>query len=107
RWSACMARQGFRYPDPLTAITDRQWSTNKIGAQEIRTARADVRCKENTGLVDVWAEAESRIQRRAIRTHPTEFHAFKAVKARQLDVARDIIARRAPSNQKSPPSQTD
>ncbi|MFI6291202.1 hypothetical protein ACIBEJ_06415 [Nonomuraea sp. NPDC050790] len=91
-WSTCMAGEGFQYPDPLEAVTDKRWSTASPSAQEIRAAQADVRCKERTGLVSVWAEAEVRIQNLAIRAHPKKFQALRAVKSRQLEAAHRIIA---------------
>ncbi|MFE0151077.1 hypothetical protein ACFWY5_28310 [Nonomuraea sp. NPDC059007] len=92
-WSTCMAGEGFHYPDPLAAVTDKRWSTANPSAREIRAAQTDVRCKERTGLVSIWAEAETRIQNAAIRAHPKEFQALRAVKMRQLETARQIIAR--------------
>ncbi|MFI6904618.1 hypothetical protein ACIBKY_25380 [Nonomuraea sp. NPDC050394] len=93
-WSACMAGEGFHYPDPLAAITDRRWSTKAPSALEIRAARADVTCKARTGLVSTWAAAEERIQNDAIRTHPKKFQALRSVKTAQLEAARQVIAAR-------------
>jgi hypothetical protein len=92
-WSRCMAGEGFDYPDPLTAITDERWQTKRPSAQEIRTAQADVRCKERTGLVAVWAAAETRIQNDVVRNHPEKFRVLKAVKDQHLAAAHRIIAR--------------
>ncbi|WP_433177778.1 hypothetical protein [Actinoallomurus sp. CA-150999] len=92
-WSGCMAGAGFHYADPLAAITDDRWSTDKPSPQEIRAAQADVRCKVKTGLVATWAAAEQRIQSAAIRAHAKDFQALKANKDRQLAAARRVIAR--------------
>ncbi|WP_343955121.1 hypothetical protein [Nonomuraea longicatena] len=92
-WSTCMAGEGFDYPDPLAAITDKRWQTREPSAEEIRAARVDVRCKEETGLTAVWAAAETRIQNDAVRADPEKFRVLKAVKDRQLAAARRIIAR--------------
>jgi hypothetical protein len=92
-WSTCMAGAGLDYPDPLAAITDKRWQTKEPSAQEVRAAQADVRCKEQTGLVAVWAAAETRIQNDAVRANPGKFRALKAVKDTQLANARLIIAR--------------
>ncbi|GAA3690595.1 hypothetical protein GCM10022224_065050 [Nonomuraea antimicrobica] len=92
-WSQCMANEGFRYPDPLTAITDPRWQTKEPSAQEIRAAQTDVRCKEKTNLVPIWTVVEERIQNDAIRAHPKKFQALKTVKDKQLEIARRTIAR--------------
>ncbi|MFI6538685.1 hypothetical protein ACIBHY_39970 [Nonomuraea sp. NPDC050547] len=92
-WSACMESEGFRYPDPLTAITDPRWETSHPTPQEIRTAQADLRCKGKTDLVSIWTAAETRIQNDAIRSHPKKFQQLRAVKIRQLETARRVIAR--------------
>ncbi|MFI9561489.1 hypothetical protein [Nonomuraea endophytica] len=93
-WSACMAGEGFHYPDPLAAITDKRWSAKVPSAQEIRAAQVDVRCKAETGVVSTWAAAEERIQNDAIRTHPKKFQVLKAVKDGQLEAARRAAATR-------------
>ncbi|MFI6908313.1 hypothetical protein ACIBKY_44125 [Nonomuraea sp. NPDC050394] len=92
-WSACMAGEGFRYPDPLAAITDARWETGQPTSQEIRTAQADLRCKDKTDLVAIWAAAETRIQNDVIRSHPERFQRLRAVKIHQLEVAHRVIAR--------------
>ncbi|MFB9966406.1 hypothetical protein [Sinosporangium siamense] len=91
-WSECMVGEGLRYPDPLSAVTDKRWATGQTTAEEIRAAQADVRCKEKTGLVSVWAAAETRLQNDVIRAHPQRFPALRAVKVKQLETARRIIA---------------
>lgn len=92
-WSACMRAGGWRYDDPLAAITDQRWlGGGPATDEEIRAARADERCKVSTGLVAVWAAAEKRLQEDAVRAHPETFEALKAAKDRQLETARTIIA---------------
>ncbi|MFE0149078.1 hypothetical protein ACFWY5_18155 [Nonomuraea sp. NPDC059007] len=95
-WSACMAGEGFPYPDPLTAITDPRWETSQPTPQEIRTAQADLSCKDKTDLVSIWAAAETRIQNDAIGRHPKKFQRLRAVKIRQLEAARRVIDRTRP-----------
>ncbi|NUW35769.1 hypothetical protein HTZ77_30740 [Nonomuraea sp. SMC257] len=93
-WSACMREQGRQYADPLAAITDRRWMTDGPASQEeIRAARADVRCKERTGLVPAWAAVERRIQDDAVDAHPAAFRALRATKDQQLAAARAVLAR--------------
>ncbi|WEH17334.1 hypothetical protein [Streptomyces sp. VNUA24] len=91
-WSACMAKDGFRYADPPAAVNDPRWGASTApSAREIATARADVRCKEETGVVPVWRAAETRIQRAAIAEAPTDFQALKATRQAHLTAARATL----------------
>ncbi|MGP3977314.1 hypothetical protein ACTWQF_25565 [Streptomyces sp. 8N114] len=92
-WSGCMKEAGFHYKDPLAAVTDERWGAKKPSRREIRAARADVRCKEKTGVVRIWMAAEKRIQTDSVRRHPKEFRALKANKGAQLKAARRILGR--------------
>ncbi|GAA1642088.1 hypothetical protein GCM10009733_043900 [Nonomuraea maheshkhaliensis] len=92
-WSACMRAGGWRYDDPLAAITGQRWlGGGPATDEEIRAARADERCKASTGLVAVWAPADKRLQEDAVRAHPETFGALKTAGDRQLETARTIIA---------------
>ncbi|MFF2077437.1 hypothetical protein ACFVXG_22110 [Kitasatospora sp. NPDC058162] len=66
RWSACMAEKGYQAADPMEAfkLTRRTGSGPNKG--EIAVATTDVDCKERTGLVMVWFDVESEIQRNQI-----------------------------------------
>ncbi|MDG4858259.1 hypothetical protein P8605_08860 [Streptomyces sp. T-3] len=90
-WSACMKKSGFNYTDPLNAAADKRWQSKKPSGAEIEAARADVRCKRQTGLVKVWSAADTKIQKAAVEAHPTEFRALKDTKQAQLAAARRIL----------------
>ncbi|PIB06249.1 MULTISPECIES: hypothetical protein [Streptomyces] len=60
-------------------------------AREIKAARADVRCKEETGVVAVWSAAETRIQRTAIAAHSADFRALTATREAHLTAARRVV----------------
>lgn len=93
-WSACMKKKGVRYTSPLKAMGDAGWGTStRPSPREISVARSDVRCKEETGLVAVWADVETRMQRDVIRRHPGEFRAWKAEKDQWLRAARRALGR--------------
>ncbi|MEV0146956.1 MULTISPECIES: hypothetical protein [unclassified Nonomuraea] len=93
-WSACMTAAGVHYADPLQAVTDERWMRDeKPSSAEIRVAVADVRCKEKTGLVPVWARAEERLQNDAVRGHAEQFRMLKLSKEQQLETARRLVAR--------------
>ncbi|MEU4967157.1 hypothetical protein [Streptomyces smyrnaeus] len=73
-WSACMRRAGYRYADPMEPLADeRRLNGDQVSEEEIRQARADVRCKKSTDLVPVWNAAENRIQRAATEKNSAAF----------------------------------
>lgn len=91
-WSVCMKKDGFRYDDPTAAANDSRWGRSATpSARETEAARADVRCKEETGVVTVWAAAEARNQRAVIAAHAADFRALKATKDAHLAAARRVL----------------
>ncbi|MER6091172.1 hypothetical protein [Streptomyces bluensis] len=92
KWSACMRARGFEQADPLSVTGDPSWrKSSRPSPQEIATARADVRCKESTGLISVWRQVDTRIQRKIIRSHEKDFRAFAESKTRWLETARQAV----------------
>jgi hypothetical protein len=63
-WSACMARHGLIYKTPAQA-TNRGWPRTPSPA-EIATAVADVQCKTQTNLVNIWLTVEAAYQQALI-----------------------------------------
>ncbi|MFF3380859.1 hypothetical protein ACFYXF_48945 [Streptomyces sp. NPDC002680] len=91
-WSACVKKDGFRYPDPLTAANDPAWGGSTTpSARELRAAESDVRCKEKTGLVTVWSAAETRIQRNLTEEHTAAFRALRATREGYVAAARRVL----------------
>jgi hypothetical protein len=68
RWSACMKRSGYGYPTPRDANRDRAFAEGgkQVKRRELATAVADVRCKKETNLVNVWAGVETAYQKLAV-----------------------------------------
>ncbi|MFI0447445.1 hypothetical protein [Actinomadura sp. 6N118] len=69
KWSACMKRSGFNYSTPVDANSDRAFidsRTHDVTKRETATALADVRCKKETNLINVWAGVETAYQKIAI-----------------------------------------
>jgi len=86
RWGACMKAEGFRYSDPLAPPGDPAWvESRRPSAPEIAVAEADVRCKQETGLVSAWSSVEERIQRDVLRSHREDFDGFRRAKDAELD----------------------
>lgn len=91
-WSRCMGRAGFDYADPFAATGDPAWRrSGRPTARELSAARADIRCKDETGLIRIWSRADERVQREAIRAHSAEFEAIGQTRKRWLDAARRTL----------------
>ncbi|MFJ5777712.1 hypothetical protein [Streptomyces sp. NPDC093094] len=83
-WSACMAKQGYRYSSPMDAIDDPAFAVPKASGTEISTARADVGCKKKTGLVRTWFDVESAWQQERIEQDAEGLAEVKQHKTDQL-----------------------
>jgi hypothetical protein len=95
-WRDCMHRKGLEYQDPLGAMSDPKWWANDSSvpsSQEIAVATADVDCKNQTGLVDVWHAAEVRIQEEEINRDPAYFQALRTAMNKELDIAHGVLGR--------------
>ncbi|MEV6602019.1 hypothetical protein AB0M36_34985 [Actinoplanes sp. NPDC051346] len=68
-WSACMKESGYDYSGPMDANNDRAFSTPKPTEKEFAVAVADVKCKQRTNLVNIWASVETAYQQRHIERH--------------------------------------
>ncbi|MFJ9813653.1 hypothetical protein ACIRU3_00030 [Streptomyces sp. NPDC101151] len=93
KWSACMAKRGYSYTDPLQALTKADLGPPKPSAEELRTAAADYACKESTRLTSTWQKVESGIQDREIAKHRAALEKENAQRARIVAKAEQIIDR--------------
>jgi hypothetical protein len=96
QWSACMRRSGMSYPDPLAAVDDSKWRTAKTpkdgpspyfpapSKEEIRTAIADVKCKDETDYIKKRSQVEFRYQRALIKKNAKMLAAVQARKQRMM-----------------------
>lgn len=101
RWSACMKRSGMTYPDPLAAVDDPAWRKAKTAREgpspyfpapsekEIRTAEADVRCKNETDYIKKRSDIEVQYQRALIKRNEKK---LAAVKVRKQQVMRKLYS---------------
>ncbi|MFF4160637.1 hypothetical protein [Streptomyces sp. NPDC001678] len=83
-WAACMEASGATHaasPDenPPPALHGSQ-----ADVEEIRTARADMACKERTQLVGIWAGVETAYQQDLLRQHAVEIEGIERQRQRQL-----------------------
>lgn len=92
-WSRCMSAAGFQYRDPWQANNDAQWKQGAAAsAGEIAAAVADVHCKRQERVIEVWATVEAAYQRRAIEQNAAALHeARQALEAETRNVT-DVLA---------------
>ncbi|GHF77221.1 hypothetical protein GCM10018790_64160 [Kitasatospora xanthocidica] len=65
-------------------------------AEERTTALMDIACKQETGLVRIWNEAEAAVQRTLIQQNATAFDGVLTERRRMLGEADAVLARPAP-----------
>jgi hypothetical protein len=81
-WSGCMERAGYHYRSPWDVNDDPMFQTEHPTDREIATATADVRCKKEVKLIDLWAAVDSAYQEWAIDQHREQL----GIVRRNLDV---------------------
>ncbi|WP_433893570.1 hypothetical protein [Streptomyces sp. CA-111067] len=78
-WSGCMAARGYKAATPFDAMRLPPSAAGpKPDKQEIATAVADVSCKQRTGLVRTWFDAEVTVQHQQIAADKPALDAAKA-----------------------------
>ena len=88
RWRSCMEAAGWTgYEDPLALAP--AFAANGVYDPRIR---ADIECKRETGLVEVWARVESGYQERFLADHETEILAWVEQRDNALERARQVLA---------------
>jgi hypothetical protein len=75
-----MRTAGFSYPNPMEA--KREYRSPSAGAKEIRVARADVACKQQTNLVGIGLSLQTAYQRHLIQLNATKLAPLR----RSLDI---------------------
>jgi hypothetical protein len=114
QWVACVAAKGYTWDSPLGAGAEftgqQEGSTVKnpyatagraapdqmsktTTPQEIVAAQADVACKKQTHVVDIWFAAEETYQKAQIEQHFQELQEYKAKTEALMRRAADIVAK--------------
>ena len=91
-WASCMAGAGYSYADPIQANDDARWHGADVTPVEIATAKADVACKHEVGLVALWSSVEAEMQQDVIAEHRGELDAYRGVLDAQVDRAEAVLA---------------
>ncbi len=90
KWSQCMKDRGHQ----VSTV----WDTDKLhspaagtaGSEEIQLATDDVECKTSTGLVKVWFDEETAIQKQLLKDNKPSLDAARSQKDRTLSTASAI-----------------
>lgn len=64
-WSACMQRAGYRYSTPFDPLSQ-SWAAPRPSDDEVRAATSDVRCKDETSLVEIATRSRELIEQRLL-----------------------------------------
>ncbi|MFJ8846570.1 hypothetical protein ACIRFF_27140 [Streptomyces cyaneofuscatus] len=94
KWSSCMKGKGFNYSGSSDAGNDKRWwegDTENASEEEIETAKADVSCRQEAGVVGVWFEEEKRLQQKAIQENQKYFKELAAAKERHVAAAQSVL----------------
>lgn len=87
-WSRCVEdRIGMRFDHPADAIAHFSSDDGDLSTSEIDAAVADVECKHDTALIDVWAEVESELQLQLIDEHGDAIRAAESLSRELLEAA--------------------
>ncbi|MFG3047064.1 hypothetical protein ACGFZR_19305 [Streptomyces sp. NPDC048241] len=69
-WSSCMHGMNYTYAaEPFSASNDKKFLTPVATQAEIRAATADIACKFQSKLTNIWSSEEASVQRKLIALH--------------------------------------
>ncbi|UQA95684.1 hypothetical protein [Streptomyces halobius] len=91
-WSSCMKSKGHAgLADPYAAMEQGAPAGDTASKENIALAVDDIDCKEKTGLVKVWSDAEAKIQRQQIKDNQTKLHEIKQDRTKDAKAAKAVI----------------
>ncbi|WP_230537044.1 hypothetical protein [Streptomyces sp. OUCMDZ-3434] len=91
-WSICMSGKGYRYESPLEAMGDQKFLGDGVSAAEKRTARADLECKDESSLPEIWFVSESGVQQRMIEENLELLDELQESHDLRLRLARKLLS---------------
>ncbi len=86
-----MQGAGYTYSDPFDAAGDPSWSGNKVTEEEVAAAVTDLRCKEKTDLISVWAGREYSLQKKYMQQNYDYFTRVTESKKKRLENIKDVL----------------
>lgn len=91
-WRSCMRKRGQKeYADSLAAAADDRWKSPSPSKAETAAAVADVACKKETDLVEVWRRTEEKLQAAALKQHPADFDQVRQALEKERAEATRIV----------------
>ena len=91
RWSECMKAKGYEASSPIH-ITGVTADTPSVSPAEIAEAQADVACKQQYHVVDVWFNSEVTYQNQQIEQHAEVLKQLKQTHDDEMKRVAEIIA---------------
>jgi hypothetical protein len=88
-----MKDQGYNYPNPTEAGTDLNIDTPTVSPREIAIAGADVACKNQAKVFDVWSAFEINYQKSQIDQHFQELAQVRKANEAEMKIVEGIIGR--------------
>ncbi|KAA9380513.1 hypothetical protein F5972_05035 [Microbispora cellulosiformans] len=94
-WSACMARHGLPYPDPVLLRNDPRWASREAsepaGEEERKTAFADATCQAEVNLVGVYKTIRAAYEQSLVEQNKTKLAEAGPVFEDWVDNAKALI----------------
>ncbi|MEV6300355.1 hypothetical protein AB0M02_13200 [Actinoplanes sp. NPDC051861] len=91
KWSACMKAKGYDYPMPMEAGGEFDTASRTVGEAEKTAAKADVGCKREHRVLEVWQAYEVRFQSDEIDRQVQQLQAAKAERDDKLRRAAAVV----------------
>lgn len=92
-WSSCMKKAGYDYSNPHDSNNDPRWSGPTPSPLEKSTALADVACKRETGLIDIWVAVTRAYEQRYVDKHAAALAELKTAMEAHIKRAIEIVNR--------------
>lgn len=92
-WSSCMKKAGYDYSTPINVLNDPRWSGPTPTPLEISTAIADVSCKMETGLLNIWVAVARAYEQRYVDKNAVALNDLKTGVEAQIKRAIEIVNR--------------
>ncbi|MEV6527594.1 hypothetical protein AB0M43_37280 [Longispora sp. NPDC051575] len=94
KWQECGKKAGYEWSTPHNVRVD--WSNKSIGTpkpnqEEIDAALTDVRCKNESGLLDTWVSVNVEFQKKSQETNSEKLRQYKAENDTHLKNAATIL----------------
>lgn len=92
-WSACMRAKGLRYASPYHSRDDARWAVNHVSAAELRTARADLGCRQKVNYAGVRLAVLNAYEQASVSARRPLFAAAKERLRVRLRNAATVLGR--------------